>query len=125
MRRLLLPGLLSLFFAGPAQAQSLPVLPQNPRGLRWQEVRTPHFRVIYTGGIDSAAQRTGDNAAPATGYCSQACAGAGAACPDPSFTCRPLLLDEATLAALCSTDSATCQAFPEGPKTFFCVKGGR
>ena len=74
---------------------------------------------------DSAAQRTGDNAAPATGYCSQACAGAGAACPDPSFTCRPLLLDEATLAALCSTDSATCQAFPEGPKTFFCVKGGR
>ena len=58
MRRLLLPGLLSLFFAGPAQAQSLPVLPQNPRGLRWQEVRTPHFRVIYTGGIDSAAQRT-------------------------------------------------------------------
>ena len=58
MRRLLLPGLLSLFFAGSAQAQSLPVLPQNPRGLHWQEVRTPHFRVIFAGGIDSAAQRT-------------------------------------------------------------------
>ena len=58
MRRLLLPGLLSLFFASPAQAQSLPVLPQNPCGLRWQEVRTPHFRVIFAGGLDSAAQRT-------------------------------------------------------------------
>ena len=55
MRRLLLLG---LFAAGPACAQSLPVLPQNPPALRWQEVRTPHFRVLYTGGIDTAAQRT-------------------------------------------------------------------
>ena len=58
MRRLLLPGLLSLFFAGSVPAQSLPVLPQNPPALRWQEVRTPHFRVLYAGGLDSAAQRT-------------------------------------------------------------------
>ncbi|WP_426058719.1 hypothetical protein [Hymenobacter sp. B1770] len=40
------------------RAQSLPVLPQNPPSLRWQEVRTPNFRVIYAGAIDSAAQRT-------------------------------------------------------------------
>lgn len=58
MRRLLLPGLLSLLLTGPARAQSLPVLPQNPPGLRWREVRTPHFRVLYAGGIDSAARRT-------------------------------------------------------------------
>ncbi|MBO2010645.1 TolB family protein [Hymenobacter negativus] len=58
MRRLLLPGLLSLFCTVPVRAQSLPVLPQNPPALRWHEVRTPHFRVLYAGGIDSAAQRT-------------------------------------------------------------------
>ncbi|WP_092673045.1 hypothetical protein [Hymenobacter arizonensis] len=58
MRFLLLCGLLGLSALLSAQAQSLPVLPQNPPSLRWQEVRTPHFRVIYAGAIDSAAQRT-------------------------------------------------------------------
>jgi len=57
MRRLLL-GLLTLLFIAPVCAQSLPVLSQNPPGLRWREVRTPHFRVLYAGGIDTAAQRT-------------------------------------------------------------------
>jgi hypothetical protein len=55
MRRLL-PALLLL--ATQAAAQSLPVIPQNPPGLRWQEVRTPHFRVLYPLGLDTAAQRT-------------------------------------------------------------------
>jgi len=61
MRRLLLPGLLGLLgllAAGSALAQSLPILSQNPPALRWQEVRTPHFRVLFAGGIDSTAQRT-------------------------------------------------------------------
>ena len=58
MRRLLLCGLLGPFGLGQAQAQSLPVLPQNPPALRWQEVYTPHFRVLYTGPLDSVAQRT-------------------------------------------------------------------
>ncbi|WP_226163084.1 TolB family protein [Hymenobacter terricola] len=58
MRRLLLPGLLSLFFTAPARAQSLPILSQNPPALRWRTVNTPHFRVLYAGGIDSAARRT-------------------------------------------------------------------
>ena len=39
-------------------AQSLPVISQNPPGLHWQEVRTPHFRVLYPAGLDTAAQRT-------------------------------------------------------------------
>jgi hypothetical protein len=55
MRRFL-PALLLL--AAQAAAQSLPVIPQNPPGLRWQEVRTPHFRVLYPAGLDTAAQRT-------------------------------------------------------------------
>jgi hypothetical protein len=55
MRRLF-PALLLL--ATQAAAQSLPVIPQNPPGLRWQEVRTPHFRVLYPAGLDTAAQRT-------------------------------------------------------------------
>ncbi|MET4074651.1 hypothetical protein [Hymenobacter sp. UYCo722] len=57
-RRLLLYGLLGLTGLGPARAQSLPVLSQNPPALRWQQVRSPNFRVLYTVGLDSAAQRT-------------------------------------------------------------------
>ncbi|MBJ6145684.1 hypothetical protein [Hymenobacter sp. BT559] len=55
MRRLL-PALLLL--ATKAFAQSLPIISQNPPALRWQEVRTPHFRVLYPAGLDTAAQRT-------------------------------------------------------------------
>ncbi len=58
MRRLLLCGLLALAGGAPGRAQRLPVLSQNPPALRWREVRTPHFRVLYAGTIDSAAQRT-------------------------------------------------------------------
>ena len=50
--------LLGLLAAGAARAQSLPIITQNPPGLRWQQVQTPHFRVIYPLGIDTAAQRT-------------------------------------------------------------------
>ncbi|RYY17781.1 MAG: hypothetical protein EOO36_09230 [Cytophagaceae bacterium] len=55
MRRLL-PALLLL--ATKAFSQSLPIISQNPPGLRWQQVRTPHFRVLYPAGLDTAAQRT-------------------------------------------------------------------
>ncbi|RZK25937.1 MAG: hypothetical protein EOO63_15340, partial [Hymenobacter sp.] len=55
--RYLFPALL-LLLATRAAAQSLPIIPQNPPGLRWQEVRTPHFRVLYPAGLDTAAQRT-------------------------------------------------------------------
>ncbi|TPG62443.1 hypothetical protein EAH73_19675 [Hymenobacter nivis] len=58
MRRLLLGALGAALFAGAAGAQSLPVISQNPPDLRWREVRTPHFRVLYPVGLDSAAQRT-------------------------------------------------------------------
>jgi hypothetical protein len=57
--RLLLPtALLGLLFASGVCAQTLPVLPQNPLGLRWQQVQTPHFRIIYPAGLDTAARRT-------------------------------------------------------------------
>ena len=58
MRRLLLGALGASLFAGVAGAQSLPVISQNPPDLRWREMRTPHFRVLYPAGLDSAAQRT-------------------------------------------------------------------
>ncbi|OGX90838.1 hypothetical protein [Hymenobacter coccineus] len=58
MRCLLLGALGGLLFAGAAGGQSLPVIAQNPPDLRWREVRTPHFRVLYPVGLDSAAQRT-------------------------------------------------------------------
>jgi hypothetical protein len=57
--------MLRLFFslafglaAATSAAQSLPIISQNPPALRWQEVRTPHFRVLYPAGLDTAAQRT-------------------------------------------------------------------
>lgn len=60
MLRSLLPAPLLLLALGalPAAAQSLPVLDQNPPALRWQRLRTPHFRVLYPAGFDSAAQHT-------------------------------------------------------------------
>ncbi|KAA9333455.1 hypothetical protein F0P96_10830 [Hymenobacter busanensis] len=44
--------------AASAAAQSLPVLDQNRPALRWQQIRTPHFRVIYPEGFAAPAQRT-------------------------------------------------------------------
>jgi hypothetical protein len=58
MRHLPLLGLLGALATQPATAQSLPVLSQNPPELRWRTVHTPHFRVLYADGLDSAAQRT-------------------------------------------------------------------
>ena len=58
MRCLSLLGLLGPLLAGSALAQNLPVLSQNPPALRWQEVWTPNFRVLYANELDSAAQRT-------------------------------------------------------------------
>lgn len=58
MRLLLRFLVLWLLPALPGAAQSLPILDQNPPALRWREVRTPHFRVLYPQGLDSAAQRT-------------------------------------------------------------------
>ncbi len=58
MRRLLLSLLGPLLTSAVAVAQSLPILSQNPPHLRWQEIRSPHFRVLYPEGLDTAAQRT-------------------------------------------------------------------
>ncbi len=58
MRLLLRWALLGPLLAGPVGAQSLPIISQNPPELRWQEVRTPHFRVLYPAGLAAAAQRT-------------------------------------------------------------------
>ena len=56
-QRLLLaaPLLLTIF---TAQAQTLPILDQNPASLQWYRLTTPHFRVLYPKGFDVPAQRT-------------------------------------------------------------------
>ncbi|RZL14528.1 MAG: hypothetical protein EOO62_05185, partial [Hymenobacter sp.] len=54
----LLTALLGLASVVSAAAQSLPIISQNPPALRWQEIRSPHFRVLYPAGLDTAAQRT-------------------------------------------------------------------
>ncbi|WBO83687.1 TolB family protein [Hymenobacter yonginensis] len=58
MRFLSWLSFLLLLASAAATAQSLPILDQNPPALRWQEVRTPHFRVLYPLGFQEAAQRT-------------------------------------------------------------------
>ncbi|WP_240935850.1 TolB family protein [Hymenobacter sp. HDW8] len=42
----------------PARAQILPLLDQNPPSLRWYQVRTPHFQVLYPAGFSAQAQLT-------------------------------------------------------------------
>ena len=58
MPRPLLALVVLLCAAAHALAQSLPIISQNPPSLRWQEIRTPHFRVLFPAGLDTAAQRT-------------------------------------------------------------------
>jgi hypothetical protein len=58
MLRPLLTPLILLLTAASVAAQSLPILSQNPPALRWQEIRSPHFQVLYPAGLDTAAQRT-------------------------------------------------------------------
>ncbi|WP_223653103.1 hypothetical protein [Hymenobacter psoromatis] len=57
MCRLLL-ALFLLLSAARIAAQSLPIISQNPPDLRWRELSSPHFRVLFPAGLDSAAQRT-------------------------------------------------------------------
>ena len=58
MRTFLLAASSALVLPLAGHSQSLPVLDQNPPCLRWHEVRTPHFRVLYPGGFEPTAQRT-------------------------------------------------------------------
>jgi|CXWL01.1.fsa_nt_gi hypothetical protein len=77
-----------------------------------------------------------DENAPALGYCSRVCLPSTPnACPpkdaahekDPqlSLSCRALLLDQATLSAICMEDPVTCQRYFGGAQTpYFCSRGG-
>jgi len=65
------------------------------------------------------------------GYCTHACTGTGTLqCggvnndPARPYECRPLLLDEATLAALCATDPTLCDRyFGVERSSNFCARG--
>ena len=56
-QRLLLIALL-LLIAFANNAQTLPILDQNPASLHWYKLNTPHFRVLYPKGFETTAQRT-------------------------------------------------------------------
>ncbi|MBB4599787.1 hypothetical protein HNQ93_000733 [Hymenobacter luteus] len=58
LRTLLPAALLAALPYGAALAQTLPVLDQVPASVRWYEVRTPHFRVLYPEGFAERARRT-------------------------------------------------------------------
>ena len=51
----LLAGVIFCLFAVGAVAQS--VLENNPTFLKWNQIHTPHFRVLYPVGFDAQAQR--------------------------------------------------------------------
>jgi len=71
----------------------------------------------------------------AKGYCSRPClqtstVGCAAANPDDDklplkrLSCRPLILDEATLNLICQTDATTCKKyFGDTKSPYFCARG--
>ena len=84
---------------------------------------------------DKDMPRAGDPSTYATGYCSHPCVPANstgcaasreAAQFDPrSLTCRPMLLDPDTIAALCKVDPAKCEeVFGPNRSPYFCARAG-
>ncbi len=58
MRAFLFIALLFLTFSGWGQsAISGSVLPNLPASVKWQQIKSPHFRVIFTEGFEKEAQR--------------------------------------------------------------------
>ncbi len=49
-----------LFFVS-VSAWSQIVLENNPPSLKWYQVNTPHFRVLYSGGFEVQAQRVANS----------------------------------------------------------------
>jgi hypothetical protein len=88
--------------------------------------------LICVRDADQVKGAAGDDA---KGYCSGHCLQTStAACPsydsaqdkDPvlRLSCRPLILDEATLAAICQSDPDTCKRYFGDTKTsYFCARG--
>lgn len=46
-----------LLFVSAAHAQIIEPLGQSPPGIRWQQIQTPHFRIIFPAAITSDAER--------------------------------------------------------------------
>jgi len=80
---------------------------------------------------DSSFPKGTDLTKPAHGYCSKACGASGSACPSDTeqheketpLTCRPLLLDAETLAAIAS-DPTIRDAIGNVTAPYFCARGG-
>lgn len=78
----------------------------------------------------------GDDNAEAMGYCSRVCLpstpnacpsadSADDSIPERRLSCRALLLDQATLTAICQSTPADCQKYFNGVQApYFCARGG-
>ncbi len=82
---------------------------------------------------DANVPKTGAAGALASGYCSRPCVpNASTGCPaanpdddrDPNkkLTCRALLLDEQTLADICTNDPGRCQQIAGTLSPYFCAR---
>jgi hypothetical protein len=56
--RVALLAFVLLFAAKLVSAQSFAVIDQNPASVRFYQLNTPHFRLLYPAGADSVAQQT-------------------------------------------------------------------
>ena len=99
----------------------------------WEALKSVKFPgmsrdIVSFGGVDCSTricvrdtayvQPAGEGAA--LGYCSMPCG----ACPQ-GMTCRPLLLDEQTLAAIKAADPERYRRlFGETTTPYFCIRGG-
>lgn len=55
------PALLLLLSVITAWSMAQPVLENNPPSVRWYQVKTPHFRVLYTDGFHDQAERVANS----------------------------------------------------------------
>jgi hypothetical protein len=57
MKVLLFFGAVMLLTVAVVHAQEAPIEETNPFSIRWQQVNSPHFKIIYPVGFESQAQR--------------------------------------------------------------------
>jgi hypothetical protein len=119
----------------PAGKKSIPILEgdikPNKDFLSFGAVECEDLVCVRDLAFTRAAAATD----PAIGYCSRPCLETSTTgCPaaneeddrDPNkkLSCRPLILDETTLAAICQNDAVTCKRyFGDTTSPFFCARG--
>lgn len=93
--------------------------------------------LVCVRDLSTPRPATATDTTAAVGYCSKPCAQTSTtACrqydealdqkPETKTSCRALLLDESTLAAICQNDPTTCSGYFGNTKSpYFCARGGQ